>query len=51
MAFAVGASTALPALRNFCIFAAASIFFVYVFMLTFFLGLFVLDQRRAEARY
>ncbi len=50
MAFAVGASTSLPALRNFCLYSAFSILFVYFFMLTFFLGFFVLDQRRMESR-
>ncbi len=50
LAFAVGASTVLPALRYFCLYCAFAIFFVYVYMLTFFFALFVLDQRRVEAK-
>ncbi len=50
MAFSVGASTVLPALRAFCLFAAAGVAAVYVFQLTFFVACFALDRRRVEAR-
>ncbi len=49
LAFGIGASTVLPALSHFCIYAAFGIFFVFFFMLTFFFALFVMDLKRAEA--
>lgn len=45
-AFLVGASTDLPALRSFCIYAAAGIFAVYVLQATFFLAWLVRDEER-----
>ena len=50
LAFFVGATTKLPALSNFCLYSATGILFVFLYMNTFFLGWFVLDQRRLEAR-
>ncbi len=44
MAFGIGATTVLPALSHFCIFASFGIFFVFFYMITFFFGWFVLDQ-------
>ncbi|XP_064096527.1 patched domain-containing protein 3-like [Macrobrachium nipponense] len=47
-AFAVGASTDLPALRSFCVYASVGIFAVYVLQATFFLVWLVIDQKRLE---
>ncbi|XP_068234451.1 patched domain-containing protein 3-like [Palaemon carinicauda] len=47
-AFAVGASTDLPALRSFCIYASLGIFAVYVLQSTFFVVWLVADQKRME---
>ncbi len=48
LAFGIGASTVLPALSHFCIYATFGIFFVYFYMITFFFGLFCLDVIRSE---
>ena len=48
LAFAIGATTILPALKYFCLFAAMGIFFVFIYMATFFTAFFSLDQRRIE---
>lgn len=48
IAFAVGASTDLPALRSFCLYAAVGIFAVYVMQATFFLAWLVRDEKRME---
>ncbi|CAL4059866.1 unnamed protein product [Meganyctiphanes norvegica] len=45
-AFIVGASTDLPALQSFCLYAAAGIFAVYVLQSTFFLAWLVRDEER-----
>jgi len=47
-AFAVGASSSLPALRAFCILAAVTVFFVWMYNVTFFLAVMTLDARRSE---
>jgi Niemann-Pick C1 protein len=46
VAFAISASSALPALASFCAYAAISIFFLWLFSATFFTGSMVLDERR-----
>ena len=48
LAFAIGATTVLPALSGFCIYASLGIFFIYFYAITFFLAWFSIDQRRAE---
>ncbi|XP_050730487.1 patched domain-containing protein 3-like [Eriocheir sinensis] len=48
-AFAVGATTALPALRSFCLYASVGILSVYVMQATFFLAWLVKDEQRLEA--
>ncbi len=48
MAFGIGATTVLPALSHFCIYATFGIFFVYFYMITFFFGIFVLDVKRSD---
>jgi len=47
-AFALGASSSLPALQAFCILAAVTVFFVWLYNVTFFLAVLTLDARRSE---
>ena len=46
VAFLIGSSTSLPALRNFCFYAAFGIFFDYLYQVTFFTAFLSLDERR-----
>ncbi|KAG7374017.1 Patched family protein [Nitzschia inconspicua] len=46
VAFAISASSVLPALASFCAYAAISIFFLWIFAATFFSSTMVLDERR-----
>ncbi|XP_066977842.1 LOW QUALITY PROTEIN: patched domain-containing protein 3-like [Macrobrachium rosenbergii] len=48
VAFAIGSTTDLPALRSFCIYAATGIASIYFFQATFFVAWLSLDQRRLE---
>ncbi|CAH1243988.1 NPC1 [Branchiostoma lanceolatum] len=50
VAFGVGASTILPALQSFCIYAAVSIFLVFVYSCTMFFAVMCLDFQRWEGR-
>lgn len=50
VAFLVGASTILPSLQSFCIYAAVGIFFTYLLAITFFVAVFALDEQRIVAR-
>jgi len=49
IAFGIGGSTVLPALRMFCLFASVGIVAIYFFQCTFFVACMSLDQRRAES--
>ncbi|CAG7727935.1 unnamed protein product [Allacma fusca] len=49
VAFAIGASTVLPALQSFCLYAALGIVATYIFQATFFVAWFTLDQKRIES--
>lgn len=49
VAFGLGASTVLPTLSSFGVYAAVGVTAVYFYMATFFLAFFSLDQKRAEA--
>ncbi|MPC17656.1 Niemann-Pick C1 protein [Portunus trituberculatus] len=49
-AFLIGATTVLPALRSFCIYAAVSVLILYAFQATFFVAWFTCDQRRVEEK-
>lgn len=40
----------MPILQSFCLYAAASIFLMYIYVLTFFLAVFTIDQKRVEQR-
>eukprot|EP00127_Corallochytrium_limacisporum_P003234 Clim_evm83s147 gene=Clim_evmTU83s147 len=48
-AFLIGATTALPALSSFSIYAAIGIFLVFVFQCTWFVACIVIDERRVLA--
>ncbi|KAG4072065.1 hypothetical protein HA402_015564 [Bradysia odoriphaga] len=48
VAFSIGASTMLPSLQSFCIYAAVGVFFTYIFAITFVVAVFTLDQQRIE---
>ena len=46
VAFAISATSALPALASFCAYAAIAIFFLWAFAATFFTATLVFDERR-----
>ncbi|XP_066275211.1 patched domain-containing protein 3-like [Branchiostoma lanceolatum] len=48
VAFGVGASTILPALQSFCIYAAVSVFLAFVYSCTLFFAVVCLDFQRWE---
>ncbi|XP_066978338.1 patched domain-containing protein 3-like [Macrobrachium rosenbergii] len=48
LAFIIGSSSDLPALRYFCLYAAIGIAAIYFFQATFFVACLVFDQRRLE---
>ncbi|XP_077288110.1 NPC intracellular cholesterol transporter 1-like [Arctopsyche grandis] len=50
VAFSVGAITVLPSLQSFCIYAAVGVFFIFIFAVTFYVAIFVLDLRRMAAK-
>ncbi|XP_042241717.1 patched domain-containing protein 3-like [Homarus americanus] len=50
VAFAVGSTTVLPALRSFCLYAAVGIASVFFFQATLFVACLSVDQRRLEDR-
>ncbi|XP_071117818.1 NPC intracellular cholesterol transporter 1-like isoform X1 [Haliotis cracherodii] len=49
VAFGIGASTVIPALSAFCIYAALGILALYVLQSTFFVACLSLDQKRRES--
>ena len=48
VAFAVGASTVLPALQTFCAYAVFGLFFDFAFQCTFFVAIAYLDSKRQD---
>ncbi|XP_011338785.1 NPC1-like intracellular cholesterol transporter 1 isoform X2 [Ooceraea biroi] len=50
VAFIIGASTILPSLQSFCIYAAVGVFVTFLLQITFFIGCFTLDVRRIEQK-
>ena len=46
LAFAIGGTTTIPALRSFCFFCGIGIFCVYIFQATLFVAFLSLDDRR-----
>lgn len=49
IAFLVGGTTILPSLQSFCLYAAANVLMMYVFVVTFFVAILTLDERRISA--
>ncbi|XP_012536328.1 NPC intracellular cholesterol transporter 1 isoform X2 [Monomorium pharaonis] len=50
VAFIIGASTILPSLQSFCIYAAVGVFVTYLLQTTFFIACFTLDSKRIELK-
>ncbi|XP_046483192.1 patched domain-containing protein 3 [Neodiprion pinetum] len=50
VAFVIGASTILPSLQSFCIYAAVGVFVTFLLQITFFVAFFTLDTKRIEAK-
>uniref|UniRef100_A0A182SL45 SSD domain-containing protein n=1 Tax=Anopheles maculatus TaxID=74869 RepID=A0A182SL45_9DIPT len=50
VAFIVGSITVIPSLQSFCIYAAAGVFMMFVFVITFFVAIFTLDEIRIAGR-
>ncbi|XP_055641683.1 protein patched homolog 3-like [Toxorhynchites rutilus septentrionalis] len=50
VAFIVGAITVLPSLQSFCIYAAFGVLMMFFFVITFYVAVFTLDERRIAAR-
>ncbi|XP_076629861.1 patched domain-containing protein 3 [Colletes latitarsis] len=48
VAFIIGASTILPSLQSFCIYAAVGVLLTFLFQITFYVAFFTLDARRIE---
>lgn len=46
IAFLVGGSTVLPSLKSFCIFAAVCILMTYLYVVTFFVAVLTIDEKR-----
>ena len=51
LAFAFGATTSLPALKSFCLFASVCIVMLYLLVISFFLAIVVWDTKRVEKRW
>lgn len=49
VAFAIGGTTVLPALKSFCLYASVGIVAIYWFQCTFFVAFMTLDQKRLES--
>ncbi|XP_049870407.1 NPC intracellular cholesterol transporter 1-like [Pectinophora gossypiella] len=49
VALLIGAITILPSLKSFCIYAAAGVFFIFCYSVTYYVAIFTLDVRRMEA--
>jgi len=50
IAFGVGATTSLPALRSFCMYAGVGILVIFIVQVTWFTAILSLDERRREQR-
>ncbi|XP_068974093.1 patched domain-containing protein 3-like isoform X2 [Bombus flavifrons] len=48
VAFIIGASTILPSLQSFCIYAAVGVLLTFLFQVTFYVAFFTVDARRIE---
>lgn len=50
IAFLVGGTTVLPSLRSFCVFAALCILMTYLYVVTFFVAVLTIDERRVAQK-
>lgn len=50
VAFIIGASTILPSLQSFCIYAAVGVLLTFLFQITFYVAFFSIDARRIESK-
>ncbi|CAL7945885.1 unnamed protein product [Xylocopa violacea] len=50
VAFIIGASTILPSLQSFCIYAAFGVLLTFLFQITFYVAFFSIDARRIESK-
>ena len=50
VAFSIGATTVIPALRSFCLYCSVGIMAIFIYTLTFFTACMVIDQRRIDER-
>ncbi|KAK2582155.1 hypothetical protein KPH14_004514 [Odynerus spinipes] len=50
VAFIIGASTILPSLQSFCIYAAVGVLVTFLLQITFFVAFFTLDAKRIEQK-
>eukprot|EP00095_Tigriopus_kingsejongensis_P001088 maker-scaffold193_size270907-snap-gene-0.15 protein:Tk01088 transcript:maker-scaffold193_size270907-snap-gene-0.15-mRNA-1 annotation:"hypothetical protein DAPPUDRAFT_306990" len=50
IAFGIGGSTVIPALKSFCLYASVGIIATYFYQCTFFVAWMAIDQRRIEAK-
>ncbi|XP_031837456.2 patched domain-containing protein 3 [Nomia melanderi] len=50
VAFIIGASTILPSLQSFCIYAAVGVFLTFLLQITFYVAFFTLDAQRIESK-
>ncbi|XP_017768460.1 PREDICTED: protein patched homolog 3-like [Nicrophorus vespilloides] len=48
LAFFIGSSTILPCLQSYCIYAALGVLMTFIFVVTFYVACFTIDQRRVE---
>nr|XP_033338744.1 NPC intracellular cholesterol transporter 1-like isoform X2 [Megalopta genalis] len=48
VAFVIGASTILPSLQSFCIYAAVGVLLTFLLQITFYVAFFTLDAKRIE---
>ncbi|XP_076658012.1 patched domain-containing protein 3 [Halictus rubicundus] len=50
VAFVIGASTILPSLQSFCIYAAVGVLLTFLLQITFYVAFFTLDAKRIESK-
>jgi Niemann-Pick C1 protein len=50
VAFALGCSSSIPAVRWLCLYASPTVAFVYIYQITFVVAFIILDERRITAR-
>lgn len=50
VAFVIGASTILPSLQSFCIYAAVGVLLTFLFQITFYVAFFTLDAQRIASK-